>query len=351
MTTTAIATDHDAALRFITCGSVDDGKSADRPPAGGQPRRAAGPAGFRVPLRRDRPGAADRRPVGRARARHHDRRGLPLLRHAGAQVHHRRCARPRAVHPQHGDGRLRRRCRRGAGGRHQAEVAEPGTGTAAADPPHIAGCWCRVPAIVFAVNKLDAGRHLAFANIRAALEQFTEAAGIHAGPRRRFRPQGLQRGRRQAGLVRLPRPVAAGAAGADGRDPRGDDGSLRLPGAVGGEVLVLLGHLPGPPRLLGPRGHRQCVQPARRSRCSQRPDRPGWPRCWTTCASRPAWPPATAPASSSTARWTSQGDWLLAPAPSPSREVSATVAWMDDEPLVAGRVYWRCTAIAGSRPR
>ena len=27
MTTTAIATDHDAALRFITCGSVDDGKS------------------------------------------------------------------------------------------------------------------------------------------------------------------------------------------------------------------------------------------------------------------------------------------------------------------------------------
>ena len=25
--TTAVATDHDAALRFITCGSVDDGKS------------------------------------------------------------------------------------------------------------------------------------------------------------------------------------------------------------------------------------------------------------------------------------------------------------------------------------
>ena len=57
----------------------------------------------------------------------------------------------------------------------------------------------------------------------------------------------------------------------------------------------------------------------------------------------------------------SRGDWLLAltaPAPSaivsdddfgdtptatslpPSREISATVAWMDDEPLVAGRVYW-----------
>jgi sulfate adenylyltransferase subunit 1 len=57
----------------------------------------------------------------------------------------------------------------------------------------------------------------------------------------------------------------------------------------------------------------------------------------------------------------SRGDWLLAQvaaAPSvasaeddfndtpaltslpPSRELSATVAWMDDEPLVAGRVYW-----------
>ncbi len=52
----------------------------------------------------------------------------------------------------------------------------------------------------------------------------------------------------------------------------------------------------------------------------------------------------------------SRGDWLLAatpvaadadefatPAPglfNPSRELKATVAWMDDEPLVAGRVYW-----------
>jgi sulfate adenylyltransferase subunit 1 len=37
----------------------------------------------------------------------------------------------------------------------------------------------------------------------------------------------------------------------------------------------------------------------------------------------------------------SRGDWLLAPgAFTPSRDVSATVAWLDDEPLVAGRVYW-----------
>ena len=37
----------------------------------------------------------------------------------------------------------------------------------------------------------------------------------------------------------------------------------------------------------------------------------------------------------------SRGDWLLAPgAAEPSRDISATIAWMDDEPLVAGRVYW-----------
>ncbi|AYQ29362.1 MULTISPECIES: sulfate adenylyltransferase subunit 1 [unclassified Polaromonas] len=37
----------------------------------------------------------------------------------------------------------------------------------------------------------------------------------------------------------------------------------------------------------------------------------------------------------------SRGDWLLAVNTfEPSREISATIAWMDDEPLVAGRVYW-----------
>jgi sulfate adenylyltransferase subunit 1 len=48
----------------------------------------------------------------------------------------------------------------------------------------------------------------------------------------------------------------------------------------------------------------------------------------------------------------SRGDWLLAVEPKADefdtssgafnvgRELKATVAWMDDEPLVAGRVYW-----------
>ncbi|WP_353238600.1 GTP-binding protein [Limnohabitans sp.] len=38
----------------------------------------------------------------------------------------------------------------------------------------------------------------------------------------------------------------------------------------------------------------------------------------------------------------SRGDWLLAEHGSPEgqRQLSTTIAWMDDEPLVAGRVYW-----------
>ena len=43
----------------------------------------------------------------------------------------------------------------------------------------------------------------------------------------------------------------------------------------------------------------------------------------------------------------SRGDWLLAPGTfTPSRDVAVTMAWMDDEPLVAGRVYW---ALQGHR--
>jgi sulfate adenylyltransferase subunit 1 len=38
----------------------------------------------------------------------------------------------------------------------------------------------------------------------------------------------------------------------------------------------------------------------------------------------------------------SRGDWLLAAEGSPEgqRQLSTTIAWMDDEPLVAGRLYW-----------
>ncbi len=78
------------------------------------------------------PGPAHRRAAGRAGAGHHDRRRLPLLRDAAAEVHHRRHPRPHPVHPQHGDRRVHRRPRGGAGGRPQrADRAVP-----AARVPH-----------------------------------------------------------------------------------------------------------------------------------------------------------------------------------------------------------------------
>ena len=111
-------------LRFITCGSVDDGKStligrllydsqADlRRPARRARRRQQAP---RHAGRGDRFRAAGRRPGRRARAGHHHRRRLSLLRDRQAQVHRRRHAGPRAIYAQHGHRRLDRRPRRDPG--------------------------------------------------------------------------------------------------------------------------------------------------------------------------------------------------------------------------------------------
>ena len=121
-------------LRLATAGSVDDGKStlvgrllhdsksvlADQLDAVERVSRDRG-------LALGRPRAAHRRPARRARAGHHHRRRLPLLRHGAALVHARRLPRPRAVHPQHRDRRVHRRRARAARRRPQ--------GRARADPP------------------------------------------------------------------------------------------------------------------------------------------------------------------------------------------------------------------------
>ncbi len=97
-------------LRIATAGSVDDGKSTLigrllyrlQGRHGGSARRGrAHLQGTRTRLHRS--GVGDRRPACRTRARHHDRRRLPLLRHLQAEIHHRRHSRPHPVHPQHGD--------------------------------------------------------------------------------------------------------------------------------------------------------------------------------------------------------------------------------------------------------
>ena len=93
--------------------------------------------------RRHRFRAAGRRPRGRARAGHHDRRRLSLFRDAEALVHRRRHARPRAIYPQHGDRRLERRSRdpadRRAQGPADADAPPRDDRLAARHPPRRAG--------------------------------------------------------------------------------------------------------------------------------------------------------------------------------------------------------------------
>ncbi len=145
------AHEHKSLLRFITCGSVDDGKSTlDRAPplrvpAGVRrpPRRPGGrlEAG-RDPRRRPRLRPAGRRTGGRARAGHHHRRGLPVLLHREAQVHRRRHSRARAVHPQHGDrgvdGRPGRHPHRRPQGGPDPDPASQLSGLPPRDPAR----WC-----------------------------------------------------------------------------------------------------------------------------------------------------------------------------------------------------------------
>ena len=95
--------------------------------------------------------SAGRRPFRGARAGHHHRRRLSLLRDREAQVHRRRYARPRAVHPQHGHRRVDGGpC--GDPGRRTQGRADPDP------PPFLFRQAARHPAFVLAVNEDGPGR-------------------------------------------------------------------------------------------------------------------------------------------------------------------------------------------------
>jgi len=202
----------------------------------------------------------------------------------------------------------------------------------------------RVPAIVFAVNKLDAVEDptVAFTNIRGALESFTESAGIEAeaivpisalkghnvvdaqpgwcayhGPSLLALLEGLdvtpaETEEAFAFPVQWVEKFSASADTSQGRRVfwgRVATGSV----APGQEVAVLPGG-----------------QLARVAQVLDHVRQPG-----TVVAHHSAGIVLDREVD------VSRGDWLLAPgALAPSREISATVAWLDDEPLVAGRVYW-----------
>ena len=143
-------------LRLVTCGSVDDGKSTligrllydtkqifvDQLEHIEETSKRRGD-GVRQPR------AAHRRPARRARAGDHDRRRLPLVRDAAPPLPARRRAGPRAVHAQHGHGRLDRR-RRGHP-RRRAQRASSSRRAATRTSPRSS----RIPHVVVAVNKMD----------------------------------------------------------------------------------------------------------------------------------------------------------------------------------------------------
>jgi sulfate adenylyltransferase subunit 1 len=211
----------------------------------------------------------------------------------------------------------------------------------------------RVPSIVFAINKLDAVEDpaLAFAHISAALSQFAAQAQIP---------------------VRAIVPVSA-LIGFNVVDAK--------PGWCnysGGSLLEILEHLPATP---ADTDHAfafpvQWVEKFSSSADTSQGRRIFWGRIASGAVQvgqqvtvLPSGKTATVAQVLSHARQpqavqaghsaglildreldVSRGDWLLASTgfepPLGTREITATVAWMDEEPLVQGRLYW---ALQGHR--
>ena len=206
----------------------------------------------------------------------------------------------------------------------------------------------RVPAIVFAVNKLDAVADpaLAFANISAALHQFTDAAGIVADS-----------------IV----PISA-LIGFNVVDK--NPGWCNYNGLSLLQILEKLSSAPADTQ----QPFAFPVQWVEKSDSSSADTSKGRRIFWGRIASGNAQPgievtvmpsgktatiaqvlsharqPQTVAANRSAGVILdreldiSRGDWLLATNeanPNPgTREITATVAWMDEEPLVPGRLYW-----------
>lgn len=218
----------------------------------------------------------------------------------------------------------------------------------------------RVPSIVFAINKLDAVANppLAFAHIRGALQAFAQDAGIHS-----------------AGILPVSALKGWNVVESGQHQPGWCD-------YVGPTLLQILENLPVTPReadlpLAFPV---QWVEKFSSSSDTSQGRRVFWGRVaagslvpGTRVALLPGGQTAVVARVLDHARTpgsvtaghsagiildreldVSRGDWIVA-APEPSandfdeappsvwptsRELSATVAWLDDEPLIAGRVYW-----------
>jgi sulfate adenylyltransferase subunit 1 len=338
--------DHASALRFITCGSVDDGKSTligrllvdSRAVLQDQLASVSKSGETDLALLTD---------------------GLSAEREQGItiDVAYRYFATPRRkfiIGDAPGHEQYTRNMVTAASSADAAVVLVDATKLKWQDPAlellpqtrrHTLLCkLLRVPAIVFAVNKLDAVADpaLAFTNIRDALEQFTEAAGVEA---RAMVPISALKGhnvvRAEPGWCGYHGPallalleqldvtpaetteafafpvqwVEKFSSSADTSQGRRVFWGRVATGSVqaGQEVTVLPGG-----------------QTARVAQVLDRARQPG------EVAAR-----HSAGIILDREVDVSRGDWLLDPSAfAPSREISATVAWLDDEPLAAGRTYW-----------
>ncbi len=202
----------------------------------------------------------------------------------------------------------------------------------------------RVPSIVFAVNKLDAvdDPATAFAHIRGALQAFAEAAGV---PVRAIVPVSALKGHN----VVTAQP---GWCGYQGPSLLQLLETLDVTAAESGEAFSF------PVQWVEKFHDSADTTQGRRvfwGRVATGGIRPGQevrvlPSGQTAIVARVmnhARLPAEVPAGHSAGIVldrevdVSRGDWLLTPGGlEPAREVAATVAWLDDEPLVAGRTYW-----------
>jgi sulfate adenylyltransferase subunit 1 len=343
---TILATAHDAALRFITCGSVDDGKST-----------------LIGRLLVDSRAVLQDQLASVSRAGETDLAlltdGLSAEREQGItiDVAYRYFATPARkfiIGDAPGHEQYTRNMVTAASSADAAVVLVDATKLAWQNPglellPQtrrhtLLANLLRVPAIVFAVNKLDAVEDgtVAFTNIRDALQRFASAAGV---------------------AVRAVVPVSAlkGHNVVEGRPG--------WCGYQGPSLLQLLEQLDVTPPETGEAFAFpvQWVEKFSASADTSRGRRVFWGRVATgelrvgqQVTVLPGGQVATVaqvldhvrvPGSVGAGHSAgivldrevdvSRGDWLLQPdAFTPTREVEATVAWLDDEPLVAGRVYW-----------
>jgi sulfate adenylyltransferase subunit 1 len=207
----------------------------------------------------------------------------------------------------------------------------------------------RVPSVVFAINKLDAVADpaLAYKNIEAALRKFAQAAGIAI-----------------AAMVPVSALKGWNVVTTDNND------QANWCGYTGPSLLSILEELPNTPAEteVAFSFPVQWVEKFHDSGVTTQGRRVFWGRVATgyvapgqTVQVFPSGQTAVVSQVLSATREpqnkaaghsagivldrevdVSRGDWLLAAegGPEGQRQLNTTIAWMDDEPLVAGRVYW-----------